>query len=386
MDQREQFIRRFLANDTPMSVLCSDFGISRKTGYKWAQRFVDGGLPNLVDRSRAPHTIAHAIDEAVAQRIVELRQRHPFWGPKKLRAWLIDREPAQLWPAASTIGIILNRSGLVIPRRRRRRTPMANQPLAACTAPNITWCADFKGCFRVGKRYCHPLTITDGYSRFLLRCEAMDGERCEPVRRAFEVTFREHGLPLRVRTDNGSPFATRAVGGLSRLSVWWIKLGVTPERIQPGKPQQNGRHERMHRTLKQETTRPAKSSVLAQQDAFDRFRQSFNHERPHEALGQRTPASVYEHSSRPMPTEPHDPEYPADFEIRRVRKDGRMAWRGGLLCVADILANEAIGVEPIADGRWQLWFGPIYLGILQEGAKGKHTMIKNLPVTKAVDA
>ncbi len=337
-------------------------------------------MPALVDRSRAPRLHPQATPAPVVARLVELRKRFPTWGPKKLRAWLMVREPEQYWPSESTIGALLKREGLVQPRPKRRRTPYATQPLAAATDPNYVWCADFKGAFRVGGKYCHPLTITDACSRYLIRCEAFDGEQYEPTRAVFESAFREYGKPLRIRTDNGSPFASKAPGGLSRLSVWWVKLGILPERIEPGKPQQNGRHERMHRTLKQETARPAHPTKAEQQAAFDSFRVEYNNERPHEALGQQTPASRYEPSQWPL-TEPEDPIYPDDFEVRRVHKEGTMRWRYGKLNVSAVLAHEVVGLEPLDNGHWQLWFGPIYLGLLKEGAKSKHQLIKNLPST-----
>jgi transposase InsO family protein len=283
---------------------------------------------------------------------------------------LAQRTPAQAWPAASTIGAILQRAGLVVARRRRRRTPYATQPLAAATAPNVVWCADFKGHFRVGGRYCFPLTITDAFSRFLVRCQGLTTERLGPTRAGFEAAFREYGLPLRMRTDNGSPFASRAVGGLSQLAIWWIKLGITPERIRPGHPEENGRHERMHRTLKDAVARPPRSEATAQQAAFDAFRLEYNTERPHEALGQQTPASRYIASPRALPATLADPAYPADFAVRRVHPNGTVKWVGTYAVLGAVLAGEAVGLEPVSDGAWQVWFGPIYLGLLRE--LGKH--------------
>lgn len=360
-----------------MGTLCERFGISRKTGYKWMQRFLDGGLPNLVDRSRAPHTAPHAVAAELVERIVEMRKRYPYFGPKKLRTRLMALAPDVAWPATSTIGDILRRNGLVEQRRRRPRTPLATQPLASCTAPNIVWSADFKGQFRVADRYCYPLTISDNFSRYLLRCDGMEEPRFEKVQNTFVSAFREHGMPLRIRTDNGSPFASSAPGGLSRLSVWWVKLGITPERIAPGSPQQNGRHERMHRTLKLQTTKPAKSSAAAQQVAFDRFRKHYNDERPHEALGQVTPSSVYQQSTRKYPDETPDPEYPSGFEIRRASKEGVLSVQCASVVLSKVLAHEAVGLEPVDDGKWQLWFGPIYLGSMTEEAKGRVHFIKN---------
>jgi putative transposase len=380
MDQREEFIRQMLANEMPISALCQLHGISRKTGYKWVERFWAAGVPGLVDRSHAPKQVPWVVSPRIEQAIVELRRRYPFWGPRKLRAWLDKHHPETHWPAPSTIGDVLRRHGLVQPRRVRRRTPVSQHALAACSAPNIVWCADFKGAFRVAGRYCHPLTISDGYSRFLLRCEAMAAEQAEPVKRAFRATFEEYGLPLRIRTDNGAPFASSAPGGLSTLSVWWVKLGILPERIEPAHPEQNGQHERLHRTLKCEATRPGVGSVQAQQEAFDRFRHYYNDERPHEALAQCPPASLYRPSSRPMPRELHDPEYPEHFEIARVLRDGRLRWHGGTMVVSTVLGHEVVGLEPLDEQRWQLWFGPIYLGLVTEKGQGKFDLAKNRPL------
>lgn len=366
-----------------MTQLCDDFGISRKTGYKWVARFLESGIPGLVELSRAPHESPHAVDESTADTIVELRKEHPTWGPKKLLAHLGRKYPKRTWPAQSTIGALLKRHGLVKPRRRRSRTPRASHPLAAATEPNVVWCADFKGKFRVGREYCHPLTISDAYSRFLLECRKTEAERTEPVKKVFEEAFHEYGLPLRIRSDNGSPFASRAVGGLSRLSIWWVKLGILPERIEPGHPEQNGRHERMHRTLKLETATPPRSTMDAQQAAFDCFRYTYNHERPHEALGQRTPASLYVSSLRPMPSYIGEPEYPDEFELRRVNPSGYVKFKTANLSLSTLLAGETVGLEEIDDDRWQLWFGPIYLGLAtHQGKKNGLVLVKNLPVAQ----
>jgi putative transposase len=382
MDLRLTLVRRYLAKEASMLALCAEYNVSPKTGHKWLARFNEGGVPNLVDRSRAPHAQPNALADDVVVRVLELRQQRPSWGPKKLRAWLQEHEPTQRWPAASTIGELLLRRGLVAPRRPATRRPCAVPPAASWTAPNIVWCADFKGWARIKTEACHPLTITDGYSRYLLRCDALRDPRTEPVREAFTASFREFGLPFRIRTDNGSPFASKGLGGLSRLSVWWIKLGITPERIVPGRPQQNGRHERMHRTLKAATMHPMAASWAAQQKAFDRFRHEYNHERPHEALGQKTPASLYVPSERRAPSEPTDPVYPSHFITRRPFKNGAVNWNYGQPVLGTVLTHELVGFEPIADGRFQLWFGPIYLGLLLEKPKGKHSLIKNvLPQT-----
>lgn len=377
VDERRKFIEEWLRRRAPMAQLAAEFGVSRKTAYKWAERYHQGGLAGLVDASRAPHTRPQQVDEATAKKIVELRQRHPFWGPKKLRAWLEQHAPEIRWPAVSTMGELLKARGLVEERRKRRRTPLSTQPLAAATESNIVWSADFKGQFKVGGRYCYPLTISDNFSRFLLAVDGVDDEREPTVKPIFERVFRDDGLPLRMRTDNGPPFASKAIGGLSRLSVWWVKLGITPERIEPGQPQQNGRHERMHRTLKAQTARPPRPTREAQQAAFDEFRGVYNAERPHEALQQRPPASVYQRSMRVWSGEVNDPDYPNDFLVRRVSKSGELRWGGVTTYIATVLAGEAIGIEDVDDGVAQLWFGPIYLGTMKQLGKEKVELLPN---------
>ena len=377
MDQREAFVSDWLARKSTLSALCEGYGISRKTGSKWVQRFYEGGRGGLVDRSRRPLRIPHRVTAEVAEAVVGARKKHPLWGPKKLRAWLERKDPDTSWPAPSTIGLLLKERGLIAERRKRLRTPRSSEPLSAATEPNITWCTDFKGCFRVDGKYCHPLTISDGFSRYLLCVQAVKAEKAEFVMPQFERVFREYGLPLRMRSDNGAPFASKAVGGLSRLSVWWIKLGITPERIDPGSPQQNGRHERMHRTLKDATARPPRDDAAAQQRAFDEFRECYNQERPHEALANQTPASVYRPSTRPFPVELSDPEYPNVFEVRRTNKKGLMNLFGGYALLSAVLADEVIGIEAVDDGRWRLWFGPIYLGLLSKEGRGRLEFLKN---------
>jgi putative transposase len=378
VDEREAFVRSYLREATPMAELCREYGISRKTGYKWVQRFHEGGMPALMDRSRAPCRRPHAVSEEIAEAIIALRERRPTWGSRKLRAALERKHPNVPWPASSTIAALLARHGLVPERRRRRRTPQSTQPLAVAREPNDVWCVDYKGKFRVQGRYCHPFTITDAMSRYVLCCHDTGSERALPTQQACERTFREHGLPLRIRSDNGSPFASRAVGGLSRLSVWWVKLGILPERIAPGHPEQNGRHERMHRTLKHEAVLNG-SRAEVQQAAFDRWCHEFNHERPHEALGNQVPAGVYRPSLRAFPGELGDPEYPDGFDVRRVRPGGQAKYRNLQIGIGTVLKHEAIGFEPIDDDRFQLWFGPVYLGLLVDLGRGRHSFNKDLP-------
>jgi transposase InsO family protein len=311
--------------------------------------------------------------------VLQLRQRFPSWGPKKLEAFLKREHTSITVPARSTIASLLKKHGLVTARKPRRRTPASNQPLAAATAPNVVWCTDFKGKFRVDRRYCHPLTISDANSRYLLRCTPLEGERMEAAKSVFEGAFREYGLPLRMRSDNGVPFASSAVGGLSRLSVWWVKLGITPERIQPGHPEQNGRHERMHRTLKAEVASPPRSIWEEQQAALERFRREFNEVRPHEALAQRTPASCYQRSTREYPEHLAEPEYPESFDLRLVKRKGTIMLNGAEITIGSVLGGEPIGLEPVDDGLWHLWFGPVFLGKVRELGNKRAHFDKNIP-------
>jgi putative transposase len=365
VDQRVRFIAEVNESQESFATLCKRFGISRKTGYKWCDRYEEFGPAGLEERApialRCPHKTA---DELVAA-LVELRKVHPSWGPKKLKARLEALGKSGV-PAASTIGDLLKKHGLVRSRRRRVYPPvMTPQPLAEATVPNATWCCDFKGHFALGdKTRCYPLTLTDQVTRYLLKCEAVDKPDVVHVRPHFERAFREFGLPLRIRSDNGPPFATTGIGGLSELSVWWIKLGIAPERIEPGKPQQNGRHERMHKTLKDEVASKPEVDRQAQQLAFDRFRHEYNDVRPHEALEMATPASRYTTSRRVMPASLSSPEYPATMAVRRVGTDGRVSWQGQEVAVTTLLGGEPVGLEQLGEHRWRMHYGPVVLAEL----------------------
>ena len=304
VDQRVRFIAALQEDPRGnFSRLCERFGIARSVGYKWVERYNELGPAGLADRESVARGCPHKTPDAVEDRVVSLRKRHPFDGPKKLRQRLLDIGELQIVvPAASTIGEILDRYGLIRPTRARLRVPPSTTPLAHAHGPNDVWSVDFKGHFATsdGAR-CHPLTISDNATRFLIKCESLREPKDAPVREQFELAFREFGLPARIRSDNGAPFASKAVGGLSRLSVWWIQLGIIPERIEPGHPEQNGRHERMHKTLKEQTASPPAATLADQQRAFDRFRADYNNDRPHEALGQTPPRAHYEPSLRIMP-------------------------------------------------------------------------------------
>ena len=365
MDQRTQFIARVLAGEDEMTGLCREYGISRKTGYKWLGRYLSEGAAGLRERSHAPLRHGQAHDVGVVQAVLELRARWRHWGPKKLRVKLRELHPDMAVPAASTIGDWLRREGLVERLSGRRRCPAYIRPFAAVAAANDVWCTDFKGWFRTGDgRRCDPFTLSDAHSRYLLRCQAVARPDEANVRPIFEAAFQEHGLPLAIRSDNGPPFASPGVGGLSRLAVWWLKLGIRPERIVAGKPQQNGRHERVHRTLKQETAVPPADSVPAQQQRFDEFRVLYNHERPHEALGQQTPASLYQPSPRPYPERLEDPSYGGDVAVRRVRSNGQIKWAGELIFVGEALIGEPVGVVETEAGDWLVRYADVELGYI----------------------
>ena len=373
MEEKLVFVADCLRGELPMAALCGDYGISRKTGYKWLGRYREQGPEGLVERSRAPHRHGRSMAPEMAEAIVALRRQRPHWGPRKLRAVLMGERPEAVWPAASTMGDLLRAEGLVSSRRRRRRRVAApGRPFRAVTAPNDVWCIDFKGWFRTrdGER-CDPLTVSDAYSRFILACVIVP-PRTDTVRVAVEQLFKRYGLPLAIRSDNGAPFAGTGAGGLSRLSVGWIKAGIALERIEPGQPQQNGRHERMHRTLKAETAKPPAASAGQQQVRFDRFRQDFNDNRPHEALGQQPPAAFYRPSPRPYPERLDEPWYDAWHAMRRVRTDGSIKWGGDLVFISETLKGEPVGIAETDSGDWIVRFADIDLGIIDRRTKKLH--------------
>jgi len=367
MEERAAFVRAWWSGEFTMSALCQRFHISRPTGYKWVARGQAEGCQGLVDRPRAADRHPNAtVAEQVAM-IVALKRRHPSWGPVTLHAWLGRERGAIRWPAVSTVGEILKRHGLVQPRHGRRpAVPPHTQPFAAVGGPNDVWSADFKGQFWLGNgQRCYPLTISDNYSRYLLCCQGLYRPEGGRTRACFEAVFREYGLPRAIRTDNGAPFASVALGGLSALAVWLLKLGVMPERIEPGQPQQNGRHERMHRTLKAATAKPPKGSLSAQQRAFNGFRREYNEERPHRGLGEgRRPGELYQRSTRALPQRLPEVSYPDHFARRKVRQEGHMKWQGHEVFVSKTLANEVVGLKPLDHDRWELYFAELPLGIL----------------------
>jgi transposase InsO family protein len=363
VDERKEFILEWRKGEESVSDLCRCFGISRETAYKWIKRYQLEGEAGLIELSRAPLHSPQQMSEGIQETILDLRQEHVRWGPRKLRAYLQRHQPEQNWPATSSIGDLLRREGLAHPRRKRRRTPPYTQPLAHAVAPNQLWCVDYKGWFRCGDgSRCDPLTISDACSRYLLRSRAVDKTDEVRARGVFEAVFHEYGLPEAIRSDNGPPFASPAPGGLSRLSIWWIRLGIRHERIEPGHPEQNGQHERMHQTLREETADPPEADLRKQQEAFRRFEHEFNHVRPHEALAYRTPADVYVPSARPYPVKLPEIEYPDGMLQRRVSSAGELTWKNQDTYLSRVLAGQNVGLLEVDEHLFEVYFGPQMLG------------------------
>lgn len=362
--ERLRFVAAYL-DGWSMADACRAFGISRKTGYKLVARFAAEGAVGLEDKPRIAKSHPNATPPRVADALIELRRKHPSWGPKKLVVVL--QRTFESVPAPSTAGEILKRAGLVKPRRWRPRSERVfSKPFAQANAANDIWCADYKGSFRTGDgATCNPLTISDAFSRYLIECKAVARMNHECAQDVFIKAFRENGMPKVMRTDNGPPFcAISGLAGLSRLSVWWLKLGILPERIEPGKPQQNGRHERMHLTLKQATAKPPSSTLRAQQRAFDSFRVEFNEERPHEGLENRTPASAHTRSPREYPEKAPEPEYPSRFIRRTVTTNGALHFEGHYVYISRALIGEDVGFEQVDETQWEIHFGPVILGLV----------------------
>lgn len=377
MEEKLRFIFEYQRAERSMTELCERYGIARETGYVWVRRYQEQGVAGLKERSRAALRHPNQTPEAVERTIVELRQAHMRWGPRKLKEILGRNEPGGSWPAVSTIGSLLKREGLVVGRRKRMRTPPYSQPLAHADEVNRVWCADFKGWFRTqdGERI-DPLTISDAHSRYLLRCQAVEKTDTLRAQAIFEAAFREYGLPWAIRTDNGAPFASRALAGLSRLAVWWMKLGIVVERIEAGHPEQNGRHERMHRTLKLEIGEPA-ANRREQQRALDRFRQEYNQVRPHEALGMQTPAAVYHPSPRRFPTRMPEVEYPETMVVRTIQHKGDFHWKKHEVFVSEVLWGEKVGLLPIGDELFTVYFGQFPIARFDS----RHAFLMPLPKT-----
>ena len=365
--EQRVFIEMWLTGEETVSGLCRLFGISRVSGHKRINRYKEYGFEGFGDRSSAPHTHPNATSLEVCRRLIEAKRANPTWGPKKLVASLRAEYPEVAWPASSTAGEILDRAGLVKRRRRRRKASAWSEPFTDAVHANDVWSVDFKGWFRTrdGTRV-DPLTVQDATSRYLLACNGLTQPRTAQVHRVMDRAFREYGLPRAIRTDNGPPFGSVGLGGLTELSIWWIKLGITPERIEPGHPEQNGRLERLHRTLKDETAAPPRASRRSQQSAFDAFRDSYNERRPHEALGQRPPSRVYRPSEREYPKRVGSPEYGSAVTVRRVRTNGQIKWKGALIYLSEALRGEPVGLVQKDSRYLTLLYGPLSIGLLDE--------------------
>jgi transposase InsO family protein len=362
---REKFLATLSTFDGSFRELCAGFGVSHETGYQWLRRFEERGREGLAPRPSVPLEVPHTTPLFVQELLIAARRSHPTWGPRKLKDLLEKTYPRATLPAASTIGDILKRAGLVRRRKRRPHAWPSPRPFAAMDAPNEVWTADFKGQFRTKDgKLCYPLTIADGATRYLIRCDGYAGPTDAVARTSFELAFREFGMPRIIHTDNGTPFASTAAGGLSRLSAWWVRLGIVPERSRPGKPCDNGRHERMHRTLKAETTKPARANLRAQQRVFDAFCREYNDIRPHEALGQTPPAALYVPSPRPYLTKLSELEYSDQHQLRRVDSSGHFKWHGQAVFLTGVLAGEVIGLWSDDDDVTEVFFGPVLLGTL----------------------
>lgn len=364
MDQRMQFVTEYQSGLFTMTELAVHYGIARRTGYKWVNRYDAESVGGLIDRSRRPHHSPQATATALVEALMAERRRHPRWGAQKLLVVAARRQPQAAWPSRSTVCTWIKQRGLVSPQRRRDRSMHAPAPpLVPITTANEVWTTDFKGEFRTGdRRYCYPLTLRDGFSRFVLRCDALLGCTYDATRRRFERAFAEYGLPERIRSDNGGPFASTGLARLSRLAVWWIRLGIVPERIALGHPEQNGSHEQFHSVLKADTARPPASNASAQQRRFVRFCAEYNYDRPHEALHDDVPASCYQPSPRPLPRRVPPLEYPGHFEIRRASNYGYVSWNGRPLFLSNALAGEDVGFEEVDDDIWTIRLASVVLG------------------------
>lgn len=365
---RTQFIKLYQTKIMSISDLCREFGISRPTAYKFIRRFEQLGEDGLIDLPRRPNSHPNATPKDIVEFIVDLRTAHPHWSAPKMKLILERDYPMVDWPAHSTIGSIIKNHGLV-PKRRRKTAACAtpSHKLTYPDAPCSVWTADFKGQFRLASgEACYPLTIVDSYSRMILKCHGLLSPSFASVLPQWVAVFREHGLPAVIRTDNGSPFASIGLGGLSRLSAWWIRLGIMPERIQPGSPQQNARHEQMHSVLKVQTAAPPKEDLGEQQKAFDEFVEEYNNIRPHAGIGNATPASLFIPSDRRYPLILPEIEYPSYMQIRHVRTDGSIKWKGRMPFVSEVLTGECVGLDQIDDRLHALYYGPMPLAILDD--------------------
>jgi len=365
MDQKVKLIGDWLDKNYSITELSNKYSVSRKTIYKWIKRYEDEGIEGLEDKSRASHSHPNSTKSDIVQRIVDYKLDHKTWGPKKIVTNLKRLYPEDEWPSVSTTGDWLKKNYLVNEKKIRKHVHQYQDHFVDCRKPNDVWSADYKGQFYTkDKKVCYPLTVTDNFSRFLIACDGLEGPRYIETRACFERIFREYGLPLAIRTDNGTPFSGMSVGGLSRLSIWWIQLGIIPERIMPGKPQQNGRHERMHRTLKCDTLNPAGLNLTDQQKKFDFFRVEYNTERPHESIGMKRPGELFEKSNRSYPDLIKPIEYPDDFQVRNVKHSGEISFGNNLYFISELLYRDKVGLKEIENGLWQMNYGLHKLGYI----------------------
>jgi len=381
-EQRQRFLEDYQLNYYSVTELAERFGISRTTADRWINRFEEHGQSGFHEHSRRPHSCPWQTDAAIVEELVKLRKAHPSWGPRKLLDLMLRRDSERQLPAVSTAAQILSREGLIKPRRRYRRAH-PGCPKSIPQEPNDVWAADYKGQFRLKDGgYCFPLTVSDLASRYVLGCDAHPAISLERSVKHFGRLFEGYGLPHRIRTDNGVPFASNALARLSQLSVWFIKLGIYPELIEPGKPQQNGVHERMHRTLKQDATIPPATSLRGQQRKFDRFREEFNQERPHEALGMKQPGEVYEASGRAMPKRIEPYEYPSHYLVRRVSRAGTIRVLRGQIFVSNTLHEDYVGLEEVDDGVYDLYFCFYQIGRYDLRANKIHDVVSRVGLSR----
>lgn len=366
MDERARFVLEGMEENTNLAALCRRFGISRKTGYKWLLRYRTQGLAGLYDVSRRPLTIPHETSAATICEIIRFRLGHTSWGPKKIKATLAKRGVKGL-PATSTIGAILDRSGLIVKKRRTRRRPYPqSNHCVSPNAPNDVWTVDYKGWwFMQDGRRCVPLTIRDEYSKYILRIAALGECSRQAAQEQFERVFHQYGLPKVIRSDNGTPFAGNGITGLSGLSAWWIRLGIRPDRTRPAHPQDNGGHERMHRDLKKELQKEPCRSLDTEQERFDRWSSIYNHERPHEALGQRTPDEVYNQSDRRYQGTEKAPDYPTSWLTKLVYGNGCIRWKDDFVYISSALCGDRVGMEEVEKDNFRVWYGMLAIGELE---------------------
>lgn len=365
MDQKVKLIADWLDENYSITELSKKYGVSRKTIYKWLERYREEGISGLEEKSRASHTHPNKTENNIVNQIIEYKLKHKTWGPKKIVINLKRIYPEENWPSVSTTGDLLKKNDLVNEKKVRKHVHQYQDHFVDCTKPNDVWSADYKGQFYTkDKKVCYPLTVTDNCSRFLIACDALEGPRYIETRACFERIFREYGLPLAIRTDNGIPFSGMAVGGLSRLAIWWIQLGIIPERIIPGKPQQNGRHERMHRTLKDAALNPVGVNLSDQQNKFDFFRIEYNTERPHESLGMQLPIELFKKSDRSYPGLIKPVEYPDDFQVRNVKPSGEISFGSNTYYISELLSGDKVGLKEISGGLWQMNYSFHKLGYI----------------------